>query len=168
MRPAVPASPRLAALRVAGIVLAALPWLANPAGATEFSVGDVTVTDPWSRATAPTAPTGVAFMTLSTSGDTDRLIAADSPIADIVELHTHRMDESGIMRMRPVEVIDIAPGEPARLAPGGLHIMMIGLQETLVRGERFPLTLTFEEAGTLEIFVPVAGPGASGPPDSPN
>lgn len=150
------------------LLLAALPWLTNPAPAAEFSAGDVTVTDPWSRATAPTAPTGAAFMILSTTGAPDRLVAADSPIADLVELHTHAMDDSGIMRMRPVEAVDILPGEPARLAPGGLHIMLIGLHHQLVRGEQFPLILTFEDAGILEIAVPVGGPGASGPPDTAN
>jgi len=152
------------ALIFAAPIFATAAWLAGPAVAADFSAGPVTVSDPWSRATAPTAPTGVAFMTLNTSGEADRLVDASSPIAELVELHTHLMDDSGIMRMRPVEAIEITPGEPAHLAPGGLHIMLIGLQEPLVRGERFPLTLTFENAGPLEIAVPVAGPGASGPP----
>lgn len=149
---------------LAALPLAAALWLAGPALAAEFSAGPVTVSGPWSRATAPTAPTGVAFMTLSTGGEPDRLLDAESPVAELVELHTHIMDDGGIMRMRPVEAIEIVPGEPTRLAPGGLHIMLIGLQQPLVRGEQFPLTLIFENAGTLEITVPVAGPGASGPP----
>jgi copper(I)-binding protein len=63
--------------------------------------------------------------------------------------------EDGVMKMRPVEAIEVAPGEPTVLGPGGLHIMMMGLKAPLVEGERFPVTLVFERAGEATVHVVV-------------
>jgi copper(I)-binding protein len=59
------------------------------------------------------------------------------------------------MKMRPVKAIEVAPGEPAVLKPGGLHVMLMGLKAPLVKGQSFPLTLVFEKAGKIEIEVPI-------------
>ena len=148
-------------------LLAAATALAGPVAAADVTVGTITISDPWARATAATAPTGAAYLTLTTSIDQpDRLILAASPVAELVELHTVSMDNDGVMRMRPVEAIGVAADAPTELAPGGLHIMLIGLTGPLIQGESFPLTLTFEDAGSVEISVPVASAGASGPPDT--
>lgn len=150
---------------LSALLSAAAISLAGPTFAAEDAVGPITISDPWARATAPTAPAGAAYMTLSTAGeDSDRLIMATSPAATLVELHTVQLDGSGVMRMREVEAIDISPDAPTSLAPGGFHIMLIGLTEPLVQGEEFPLTLTFEGAGSVEISVPIASAGASSPP----
>jgi len=124
---------------------------------------DVTVTNAFSRASAPTAKAGAAFLTLNVSTGTDKLVSASSPVADKAELHTHLM-ENGIARMRPVDGgIDVVAGTPTELKPGGLHIMLIGLKAPLTQGESFPLSLTFEKAGTVTVTVPVQGPGAMAP-----
>ena len=70
--------------------------------------------------------------------------------------------DGDIARMRPVAAIEIAPGAPTVLEPGGLHIMLRGLGRRLVEGETFPLSLTFERAGTVEIEVPIIGMGHQG------
>jgi copper(I)-binding protein len=82
------------------------------------------------------------------------LISGSSPIAERVGLHRSSMKD-GIMRMRPVKAIEVFPGEPTAIAPGGLHIMLIGLKQPLVAGRTFPLTLTFERAGSVEVQVKV-------------
>ena len=146
-------------------LLAAMAWPAGSSLAADFTVGAITVTDPWARATAPTAIAGAAYMTLTTDGETaDRLIGGQTPVSDVVELHTHTMDDDGVMRMRPVDAIEVAPDTPAALAPGGLHIMLIRLNGPLVQGETFPLTLMFEDAGSVEVMVPIGAAGALAPP----
>jgi len=57
------------------------------------------------------------------------------------------------MKMRPVEAVEITPGEPSVLQPGDLHIMLVGLTEPLVEGNSFPLTLNFERAGSIEVKI---------------
>lgn len=122
----------------------------------------IEVVEPWARA-ALAGRTSAAYMTLVNPTDTpDRLLGAAAEVADTVELHAH-LHEGGVMRMRPVAAIEVHPGEPAVLAPGGLHIMLIGLRRDLKRGETIRLTLSFEKAGTVEVEVPVLAAGARGP-----
>jgi hypothetical protein len=124
------------------------------------SVGAITITDAWARASMGQAGTSAVYMTLETGGDEgDRLVAAASPLAASAELHTHIV-EGGVAKMRPVAAIEIAPGAPTVLEPGGLHIMLVGLGEKLVEGGRLPLTLTFEHAGSVELEVPIRGMAA--------
>lgn len=124
---------------------------------------EVSVTSPFSRASAPTAKAGAAFLTLNIDAGSDKLLGGSSPVAEKVELHTHLMD-NGIAKMRPVEGgIAVTAGTPTELKPGGLHIMLIGLKAPLKQGESFPLTLNFEKAGTVTVSVPVQGPGAKAP-----
>jgi hypothetical protein len=109
----------------------------------------------WARASAGLARNGAAYMTIHNEGPVaDRLIAASSPIAGTIELHAHLKD-GDVMRMRPVVAVEIAPGEPAVLQPGGLHMMMLDLKAPLKDGESFPLTLTFEKAGKVTVSVDV-------------
>jgi copper(I)-binding protein len=124
----------------------------------------VRVEGAWARATPPGAKVGGAFVTLINTGDAaDRLVSASSGIAERVELHTHIMD-GDVMRMREVEGgIPLSPGETVRLQPGGFHIMLLGLKQGLAAGSRFPLTLTFEKAGSVQVDVPVEAMGSMGP-----
>ena len=64
--------------------------------------------------------------------------------------------------MRPVSTIDVKPKGQTMLKPGGLHVMLIGLKQPLKQGESFPLTLTFEKAGELDVSVVVEKAGAMG------
>ena len=66
------------------------------------------------------------------------------------------------MKMRQVDAVDIPAGETVAMGPGGYHIMMMGLAKPLVEGQSFPLTLTFEHAGTVEATVTIQGVGAMG------
>ncbi|MFQ5973505.1 MAG: copper chaperone PCu(A)C [Alphaproteobacteria bacterium] len=129
--------------------------------AEEVVVGDIHIDSAWSRATASSAPAGAAYMVLTNhGGEVDRLVAVSSPAAERAQLHTHLM-EGGVMKMRPVEAIEVAPGTPSVLEPGGLHVMLIGLRAPLHEGDRFPLTLTFEQAGEVEIEVVVQSAGST-------
>lgn len=122
--------------------------------------GGLMIEDAWSRATP--ARNGVAYMTIFNHGqDMDRLITAESPIAKKVELHTHTMTD-GVMRMRRIQAVEVHPGEPALLAPGGNHVMLMGLHAKLAEGQSFPVTLVFEKAGKVTVNVQVGKAGAMG------
>lgn len=137
--------------------------LATPAVAGEGRQGDIRIADAWARATPGAAQAGGAFLTLSNSGAADdALVSAASPVAGTVELHTH-VHEGAVMRMRAVPSIPVPAGKTVALQPGGLHVMLIGLRQPLAQGTRFPLTLTFEKAGTTTVEVDVLDVGAMGP-----
>ena len=96
-------------------------------------------------------------MTLEIMGEEpDRLIGGSSPVAEKAELHTHIM-EGGVAKMRPVDAIEVAAGTPTVLEPGGLHLMLIGLNQKLEEGATMPLTLVFENAGEVTLEVPIKG-----------
>lgn len=144
-------------------MLALLPG--QPATAADYQAGSLRVGQPWARATAPMAKAGAVFFPVTNAGSApDTLIAAAGTIADRVELHTHVM-ENGVMRMGVVDGgVTLPAGATVTLAPGGLHVMLLGLRQPLVQGARFPLTLTFAQAGTVAVDVEVGAAGAGAAP----
>jgi len=133
------------------------------AAAHGHKAGPIEVEHPWARATAASMSNGAAYMVLNSHGtEPDRLVSASSPVAERAELHMHMMD-NGVMKMRPVNAIEVTPGSPTTLAPGGLHIMLFGLKQPLTKGKAFPLTLTFEKAGSVTVEVDVQAAGAAAP-----
>ena len=122
---------------------------------------ELAVEEPWARA-AVRGGNGGAFMTLRNGGDqADRLVSATSPAARTVELHTTVRD-GDVMRMRPVDAIEVPGHGTVALQPGGLHVMLIGLDRPLAQGEHVPLTLRFERAGDLAVELAVRAAGAGG------
>lgn len=121
----------------------------------------VEITDAWARATPGGAQTGAAYVTI-TSAAGDRLTGASTPVAQKAELHTMTMD-GNVMKMRQVDAIDLPAGKAVTLKPGGYHIMLTGLAQPLTAGETFPLTLTFDKAGTQQVTVAVQKVGSMGP-----
>lgn len=115
---------------------------------------DVEINAAFARATAPGQPNSAVFMQLRNRGDASALIAADSPAAKVVELHTHIQDQ-GVMRMRRIERIELPAHEDVSLAPGGLHIMLIGLEQPLQAGSQIELTLEFADGSRQALAVPV-------------
>lgn len=116
--------------------------------------GPLTVEDARARILLPSRP-GAAWLTIRNAGGEDRLVGAESPAAERVELHTH-IHEDGVMAMRKVEAIDVPAGGEAALEPGGDHLMLFGLKGGLKTGDRFLLTLVFEKAGAVTVEVRVA------------
>jgi copper(I)-binding protein len=147
-----------AAASLLGVPLLGMPGLR----AQEVSAGALRIAGPWTRAMRA-GGTGAGFMAIRNTGTApDRLVAARTPAATVVELHTH-IREGDVMRMRPVPAIDLPPGQEVRLMPGGFHLMLIGLTAALQQGGRVPVTLVFDGAGEVEVQLAVEGAGARGP-----
>ncbi len=96
----------------------------------------------------------VYFLIRNHGGAADRLTGGNTPAAAAVEIHESRM-VGDVMRMRKVHGLDLPPGGTVELKPGGLHIMLLGLTESLVEGEGIDPTLRFQRSGDLAITVPV-------------
>ncbi len=115
------------------------------------------MSDAWARASV--TATGAAYLTVSNSGDKDDLLLeVRSRAAEKVEIHDMTMDGM-VMKMRRLDALPVAAGESVALAPGGKHIMLIGLVEPLSEGMTVPLTLVFESAGEIEVSAPVRPAG---------
>ena len=104
----------------------------------------VTVTDPWVRATVAEQKATGAFMRIS-SAKPARVVEASSAVAGVVEIHEMSMDNN-VMRMRAVKGLDLPAGKPVELKPGGYHVMLMDLKAPLKAGETVPITLVVEGA----------------------
>jgi copper(I)-binding protein len=139
---------RLLALALASLV--SMPALAQ-------AQAQISVSEPWIRATVPQAKVAGAFMQLK-SAKAVKLVEVKSPVAGRVELHQMAM-EGQTMRMRAVESIDLPAGQTVNLASGGYHVMLFELRHQLKEGEQVPLTLTVVDAAgkreNVALTVPV-------------
>ncbi|WP_090131744.1 copper chaperone PCu(A)C [Limnohabitans sp. Rim11] len=106
------------------------------------STAQVTVSEPWVRATVPQQKATGAFMKLQSAQDA-KLISAKSAVAGVVEVHEMAMD-AGVMKMRAVDGLALPMGKAVDLKPGGYHVMLMDLKSQLKDGDVVPLTLTFE------------------------
>lgn len=153
---------RFALLRYAILAFSLFFAAFTPASAQDSKLGDLMLDHAWARATPGAAKNGAAFLIIHNQGSTDdRLLSAASDVAGRVELHNH-INNNGVMQMRQVEAIEVRAGGMAELKPGSFHVMMMGLKAPLKEGESFPLTLTFEKAGSTTIDVQVESVGSMG------
>jgi copper(I)-binding protein len=145
---------RILAVLLSACLGASLAWAQSSA---------ITVQQPWARATPGGAQTGAVYMTIVNSGASgDQLVAASTPVAGTAQVHEMSMN-NGVMQMRPVAALDVKPGATVALAPGGYHIMLLGLNRPLKDGDSFPMTLTFAKSGKQDVVVSVAKVGAMQP-----
>jgi periplasmic copper chaperone A len=147
-----------------------LRWLAFIGFASFCSAAaaqPVTVNDAWVRAPAPGQKVAGAYMEL-TSKQTSFLVSVASPAAGAAELHITTLD-GGIMKMRPVSKIELAGGKPVKLAPSGVHVMLLDLKQPLKPGDKVPLTLTVQrdDRSSRSVFT-VQAVVREGPPEKAN
>jgi len=122
-------------------------------GTAAMAADEIRVADAWVRATAPGQGVAGAYMNL-TSRSPVALLGAASPVAGRVELHTMSMN-GGVMRMRPLDRLELPPNKTVSLTPGGHHLMLIDVKRPLKAGERVALVLTVQSPknGKLKVHV---------------
>jgi copper(I)-binding protein len=114
------------------------------------ALAQVTIENPWARATAPGAKVAGGYMVIRNSGAApDRMVGASSPVAARVELHVH-LREGEVMKMREVKGYDVPASGAFELKPGGAHLMFRQIKRPFVEGEKVPVTLKFERAGEVK------------------
>lgn len=122
-------------------------------GALAQTSVNVSVTDPWVRATVPQQKSAGAFLRVQSSASA-RLVGVSSPVAGRAELHEMAM-ENNTMRMRQVDAIELPAGKPVDLMSGGYHVMFFDLKRQLKAGETVPLTLVVQDAAKKSSSVTV-------------
>jgi len=133
-------------------ILLAILFITGPVWAD-----DIKVMDSYARVVTPAAKAGAIYLELHNHAEgEDRLIGVSSPFAKRTQLHTHVVNDEGVAKMLHVEDgFAISADGHLSLAPGGDHVMLMGLTESLEQGDMIPLVLEFEKAGevTLEVMV---------------
>jgi copper(I)-binding protein len=138
---------------------------AAPAAAQQVKIGDLVLNHAWARATPGGAKVGGGYLIIENRGATpDKLIGGSSLVAGKVEVHEMAM-HNGVITMRAMkDGLSIPAGQSVTLAPGGYHIMLMDLKSPLKRGDKVPVTLTFEKAGDIKVVFEVQSIGAMDPP----
>jgi periplasmic copper chaperone A len=148
-------------ITVAAALLLAMPSATAPAAAP--SAARIVTEAGWTRAMPPGATVTAGYLRIRNTGTAaDRLLSASSPAAKRVELHETSMVD-GDMQMRQIEQLELAPGTVVNLAPGGMHLMLIGLVKPLKVDELVTVNLRFEHAGRIKARLRVRPIGATGP-----
>ena len=138
---------------VSMVVLAALALAA--CGGAGGTTGGITVSDAWARTSPMMERAGAAYLVIQNNGAAeDRLLSVESDIAKTIELHETK-EMNGMMQMSPVPNIPVPPNGKTELKPGGLHVMLIGLNRELQAGDKVQLTLNFEKAGKVPVTAEV-------------
>jgi len=124
--------------------------------AHDYKVGDLHIENLHTRVTRPGQQNAGAWITITNKGNQpESLIAVSSPIADHGEIHTMTMTD-GVMKMREIEHLDIPAGQTLTMKPGkGEHLMLMKLKEPLKEKQMVPATLTFKNAGKVEVTMHV-------------
>ena len=149
--------------RLALTAFAALT-LSAPAVAGDYRLGGITVQRPWTRPAAA-GMNGVGYFTVTNTGPKPiKLVSIESPAARSITLHQSLM-QNGVSSMRAVTGgVAIAPGAKVGFAPGGYHLMLLGLTNAQTLGGKVPVTLVFERGLKVKIDLSVeAGPPKADP-----
>lgn len=135
---------------------------ALPAWAHDFKAGDLRIDHPYATPSRPGLTTGAVYFKgiRNIGAPADRLLSASTPVARAVEIHRMQM-QGDVMQMRAVPAVDLPAGATVTFrhgTPDGHHLMLLDLKAPLKDGDRFPVTLTFEKAGTHTVQVWVQTP----------
>jgi hypothetical protein len=118
--------------------------------------GAVSLSNAYAFPTLSGTTNGAAFLTFKNMGDTPvKITGVASDVAETVELHNHKHGDDGVMSMIRMDTIDVPPFATMKFAPGGLHIMLIGIKEPLVKDAKFKVTLTLDDGRELPFDVTV-------------
>jgi copper(I)-binding protein len=148
------------------VILFASFLLVSPIPAQQVTSANMVVTQAWSRATPSGSKVAGGYLTIENKAlVADRLLSGSTVAAKKLEIHEMAVN-GGVMTMRPLENgLTIEPGRTVKFAPGGLHLMFVGLLAPLKQGDQTPVSLKFERAGEIMVLFEVQAMGA--PPPEP-
>ena len=109
----------------------------------------------WLRETPKENSSAAIYGRLVNNSERSELLESiRSEQANLVMLHK-TVRQQGMVGMKHLESLKIAPGETIYLEPGGSHFMAIGLSETLVEGDCLELILSFRSGKELKVVAKV-------------
>lgn len=105
--------------------------------------GDLNVSNAWMRATAPGQKVAGVYFDIESKRNA-KLVGVQTSLTDNAEVHQMSMD-GDVMRMRPVDSVELPAGETVKFKPGGYHVMLFDLQRPLEPGGQIALALLVED-----------------------
>jgi copper(I)-binding protein len=138
-------------------------WLSGARKSTTYTVGKLVISDPWARGESEAAPECGGFFVVTNKGETaDRLVSASSKAAERIEIHAIKVVGADIKMRQLADGLRIPPHTALTLKPRGYHLLMLGLKVPLAQGATLPVTLVFDEAGSVEVELVIQANGLIG------
>ena len=109
------------------------------------------ITDAWVKTTIPGGSVSAAYMNIK-SATPLKLVKAESPVAGMVEIHDMKMND-GVMEMKALDAVNVPADKLVKLAPAGMHVMLMKVKKPIKKGDKVRLTLTFEDEAKKLIVV---------------
>jgi len=130
------------------LLILALLFPASAFAELEFS-------DAWIKNLPPTIPVRAGYMTIHNPGpDMLSIVSVRSEAFGSVEVHRSFMQD-GMMRMEPVESLEIEADASVQLAPGGLHLMMMMPKEPTSPGDEIVIFIKLGDASEQSLKMTV-------------
>jgi copper(I)-binding protein len=127
------------------LFIIALTLISSASGASDTLI----ISDAWVRATPPGKMMTAGYASLeNVSKDVITITGVSAEIAGHTSLHETRIERDR-STMRPVAQLSIKAGERVSLKPGGLHIMLMKLSDSLTDGQSIDICLELENNDSL-------------------
>ncbi|MEX0648375.1 MAG: copper chaperone PCu(A)C [Balneolaceae bacterium] len=120
-----------------------------------FEGEGITIEDAWARPAGEGRISAAYFLITNFEDEPDTLISVQSDAARMVEIHESYQQEEDMMGMREVPELEIPANSTVRLEQGGLHVMLIQLEQALTEGGEIELVLEFANGGEKTVNIPV-------------
>ena len=139
------------AMQLAVVSFAIIFAAASSAQRAEKNATAPVITDAWVKTTIPGGSVSAAYMNIK-SATPLQLVKAESPVAGMVEIHDMKMND-GVMEMKALDAVNVPANKLVKLSPGGMHVMLMRVKKPITKGDKVPLTLTFEDEAKKLIVV---------------
>ncbi len=113
-----------------------------------YAQENITIHNPWVKATYPGQNISAGYMTITSANDTT-LVKIESDVSESVEIHSMKM-ENNVMKMRMLDSLSLAAGKPYKLEPAGYHFMLFDLKKPLIDAQTVNFELTFKNKQNIE------------------
>lgn len=127
----------------------AAAFFCAPASGHEYYGKNFKVIHPWADASAPGATSAEVYMKIEQISEGDRLLAAQTSLADKVELR------AGPATIEPLAAIELPPGPDIDLDASRSYLRLVNLTAPLEWGRSYAMTLVFEKSGPLDVMISV-------------
>lgn len=127
------------------LLMAAFPVMASP----------LNITNAWIKDLPPVIPMRAGYMQIeNNSNATYRITGVESEVFTAIDIH-ESIEKNGMMSMQPISPLIIEADTAIKLAPGGIHLMMMGPKQVLKPGDQVNISLKYDDGSTQTLQMTV-------------
>ncbi len=123
--------------------------------ALRVNAAPLNITDAWIKNLPPSVPMRAGYMQIENNSDIPyRITGIESEVFTAIDIH-ESIEKNGMMSMQPISPLVIEADTAVKLAPGGIHLMMMGPKQMLKPGDRVNISLKYDDGSTQTLQMTV-------------